>query len=278
MRAGNGLTSAFLEHHPDDAARVLEQLAVAAGADLLQAIPVALAIPILERMLPSYAAVRLTAMEPHDAAQRLERMSAPAGARVLRALDSTQAEALLAQLGKEVRARLTLLLHYPEECAGALMDPAGLLLPDDVTVAEAVRRIEQTHVPVACHVYVVDRRNRLIGVVAAGDLLQQRRSMPLRKALRRSAASVPTHAHVGKLRDHPAWERFRTLPVVDREATVQGVLHYDTVQEAYHDTGRTPGGDGVLHTALTVAGLFWIAALQLLKVGLDLGLRRPGTH
>ena len=62
------LTLAFLEAHPDDAARVLEHLANEQVAALLGSVPVRLAAPVLAHMLPAVAARSLAQLSDEGAA------------------------------------------------------------------------------------------------------------------------------------------------------------------------------------------------------------------
>ena len=59
----------------------------------------------------------------------------------LRSVERSRRDGVITQLRDERGERLSAMLAYPENAAGGLADPLALAVTDDLTVAEAQRRL-----------------------------------------------------------------------------------------------------------------------------------------
>ena len=130
------LIIAFVNEHPAEAARLLERLPSEEAAALLADIPADAASEVLRRMSAFGASTALVAMESNSAAAVLALIPLQDTASLLRRIEPALRESLTAALADEARNHVRVLLRYPEQTAGALMDPLVLVLPDDLSVLE----------------------------------------------------------------------------------------------------------------------------------------------
>ncbi len=273
MRAANALTQQFAREHPADAARVLEPFPAEMATALLQALGPALAARVLEHMLQGPAADCMARLPANEAATVLGKMSPAAAARVLRITGKRLSDGLLGLSPAPVRRAIQQRLRYPKRSVGALMRPDVLLLRDELTVSDAIKRLESADErAVACELYVVNGERRLAGVLGATDLFATDRRESVRSLMSRDVPTLSTQATLAAVESLPAWSRLRTLPVTDAEQLVVGVLHYRDVQEALatqQDARRDQDVAGSLH----LAEQGWIGLAALLELILDALLR-----
>jgi magnesium transporter len=234
------LAQAFLEAHPEEGAALLEQGAPADAAGVLALCDAPCAAAVLRRMRSLAAADCLVRLDPAQAVAFAQALPPADGARILRALAPEARETLLGALAPAARAALAALLRFPEGSAGALMDPRVATLPRDLRVLEAVERLRAEPAYGAYYLYVVDREQRLVGVLNYRDLVRAEPQAELTEVMRPAVASVHALARGAELAAHPGWRGFLALPVVDEEGVLLGALRYETLARPAQSTGARP--------------------------------------
>lgn len=273
MKVDNPLSREFLLGYPTEAARVLEHVSGEHVAALFNELPPQTGAPVVASMLPEMAAACLGLMEALPAAKLLTELPVASAARIYRLLAPAKQDELSGHFSEKTRNRLRRYLKYPPASAGALMDPAISMLPDNVTVAEAIRRIERFGHPVSCEIYIIDDAHHLVGMIELGRLMTSSHHARLRDIMSRKTQPVSMHATAETLLSHPGWATRRRLPVVERDNTLAGVLDYTFLQEAIGNTGIVRPRDP-LENLLSLAGLYWLSVAQLLDSMLSIA--RPG--
>ncbi|MCW9023667.1 MAG: hypothetical protein OQK73_03195 [Gammaproteobacteria bacterium] len=277
MKVDNPLSQKFLVQYPVEAARVLEEVSAQHVAALFNELSPQTGIPVLAAMLPEKAAACLGLMGAVSAARVLTDLPLSTAARIYRLLASTKQDELLALLSGKIRSHLHQFMLYPAESAGALLDPKVDILPDNITVAEALRRIERLSHPVSCEIYIVDDSHHLVGTIDLGKLLVSNHHAKLKDTMIRKIQTVSVHATVESLLSHPGWAKRRKLPVVARDNTLLGVLDYSCMQEAINEAGMVVARDP-LDNLLSVASLYWLSMAQLLDSLLSISHPVKGEH
>lgn len=230
MKLYRTLADRLLAEHPEDAARAMETLAEEEILPLLSAVPSAVAAATLHRMAPQRAAAALGAMAIERAEEILGDLGLDAAARILRRLTVDQRQAVLdAAEGGWVRS-LHSLLRFPDGSAGALMDPAVLALPGDLSVQEALHHLREHPENVRYNIYVIDREQLLIGVLNLRELLLSRAKDVLSAVASPLVLSIPARAGSQTILDHPAWQDARSVPVVDERGAYLGAIRYQTLR------------------------------------------------
>jgi magnesium transporter len=231
----------YLEDHPDESARLLESLAPGAAAALLARSSPGLAADLLRRMVPSFGVGCLELLPRERAAAAIEALPLAGAAGLLRRLDEPARLALLRDLSEETRAALARLLAWPEDSAGGRMDPRVFTLAEDIRVTEAVERLRARPEYAMYYLYVVDREQRLTGVLNYRDLLLAHDDATLRSVMRSPVVQLRATASGEALLGEPAWRIYLALPVVDPDGILVGVVRYESLRDLEWGRRAAPG-------------------------------------
>jgi magnesium transporter len=230
--AVRALTEDFLQRYPQEAAAALDALPAEQAVALLEEQPAARTVALIRRLRPDTAAEVFAAL------------SNPRLADLLRLLEPARAAAILARLDSETRSRrlsalepglakeLTALMTYPPDTAGSLMDPRIITFRPDTPAREALNRLRAArHVRIS-DVFLVDEDGTLTGAVAVQDLAVANPATPLRELTRRPPVSVRHTAAQAELVEVLEQSRVPSLPVVDVQDRVVGVIRYEALMSA----------------------------------------------
>jgi len=267
------LSDAFLAAHPEEAAAAIEELSVSeAAAFLADATPRA-AARVLERMVAAYAAECLGLMPRERAAVILAQMDLYAAVSMLRIADAAAREELLDTVSAETAGSLRSLLAYPEDTAGAVMDPRVKVMPSDITVNEALARLRSAPGRVLDYVYVVDRDGALTGVLNMRELMSAPTAQPLLAAAHRRVSHFSAHATRETIVSHPRWRDVHALPVTDDEGRLLGAIRYGTFRRLEEEDAieRRHHHPSVL--VMAFAQVYWLALVELLPLVGDVFVR-----
>ena len=274
MNVDNSLSREFLSLYPVEAARVLEQIKKEDAAAFLTKIPSENVAVILEAMLPPLAASCLGSLEAVQAAKLLQTIPGSAAARIYRLMNLEKQKELSTHLSKKYISRMRRILDYASLSAGDMMNPNVDMLPESLTVADAIRRMERYRQSVKCEIVVVDNNHRFVGVVDLSKLLTSKQNTKLSDIMSRSVRSVSVHATAEKLSAHPGWKGRQRLPVVESDNTLVGILDYARVKEIVDkEQGVVLEPTGNI---MSLAGLYWLSMVQLLDSLLNIAAIKKG--
>ncbi len=179
----------------------------------------------------------------------VSRLGTDDAAELLRNLPEDFAKKILEDLRPDKAKDLKELLSYSEETAGALMAKEFLAVPIDATIKEAteyLQAIPQDRKGKVSYIYVVDKNNRLLGVIQVRDLIFYPPSKPVEQILKSPVVQVETgmlQLDVAKLLQR---HHYLGLPVVDAAQKLVGVISADSAlqvfeKEASEDIARLVG-------------------------------------
>jgi magnesium transporter len=195
----------FLADQPRQVASQVEDLSPADGADVIQNLPSEEAADVAEYLDPNTAANILARMEPESAASVVSDMEEPEAAVMLDAMnpddrvdilahvEKGKRDALMLEMSAEDAAEVRQLEKYPPESAGGIMTTQVTALYEYITVENAIgllRRLNE-ELEQMFYVYVIDRRQHLVGVLSMRDLILAKPEKPLREIMIQSVRSVP---------------------------------------------------------------------------------------
>lgn len=156
---------------------------------------------------------------------------------------------LMQLLDEPVRRELTTLLAYKEDVAGGLMNPRFARVRPEMAVDEAIlylRKQANEGLELYTYAYVLDKEQKLLGVVSFRDLFRAKASSPMRDVMKTDVITIPEEMDqeaVGRLfaeADRVA------LPVVDKNGRMQGIVTVDDIvdvvqEEATEDIQKIGG-------------------------------------
>jgi magnesium transporter len=263
MQLETRLAQELMQRHPERAAAVLERAGVGEAVRLLGRGEVGFAAALAERTSPFFAADLLESLPPERAAEILGRLGLDTAARLLRRVREDLRERLLESSSPEHARGLRSLLRFPEGTAGALMDPDVLALPEDLTAAEALARVREAPARARYNLYVVDREQRLVGVLNLRELLLARPGDRLEDRMVRDPQCLRADADRASVLAHSGWREVHAIPVVDEAGCYLGAVRYHTLRELEASLLGRRGEDG--RAAAALGELFAAGAAGLLE-------------
>ena len=197
---------------PEDAADMIEDISETQAADLVEDMPSEQAAAIMEEMASDHLVDLLGEMD-EDASQ-----------------------AILAKMDRKDAEEARMLLEYAPDCAGGLMISEFLVYKIDNTIQDVLDDLQANRSEyVDYHVqyfYVVDREEKLAGVLRMHDLLFPARETRLTQVMISSPLSVPDKASLKELEEFFEEHHLFGVPVVDDGRRLVGVVLPNAIEEA----------------------------------------------
>ena len=179
---------------------------------------------------------------------------------ILRTLPPAEAVMTLSQM--RTAAEVTPLLAHADESAGGLMTRGYIAVHRDMTAGEAIDFLRATKPAAeeAYYLYVLDADNHLHGVVNLRQLIVSDPEARLEDVMEPEPIAVAAEADQEEAANLMQHYRLRSLPVVDEEGVLRGVITSDDIidviqEEATEDMYYMAGlpGDDSLHASLQVS-------------------------
>ena len=197
---------------PEDAADVIEDISDEQAADLVEDMPSEQAAAIMEEMASDHLVD------------------------VLGEMDDDVSQAILAKMHGEDAKEARMMLEYEPDCAGGLMISEFLAYSIDYTIQDVLNDLQTNRSEYADYnvqyFYVVDREEKLAGVLRMNDLLFPARDTRLADIMISSPLRVSDKASLKELQEFFEEHYLFGAPVVDNEQRLIGVVQPDAVEEA----------------------------------------------
>jgi magnesium transporter len=238
IAAGNGeAVTQFIETlSPPETARTISRLTEEEQHGLFGLLSPGDAADVIEDIPEIQAADMVEDMPSAQAAAIMEELSSDHLADVLGEMDADASRAILAKMDREEAAEARMLMTYPTDCAGGIMISEFLAYHVDDTIQDVLddlqahrREYADYHVQ---YFYVVDREEKLAGVLRIHDLLFPDRETRLTQVMRTSPLCVSDKASLRALREFFDEHHLFGVPVVDDGQRLVGVVLPDDVEEA----------------------------------------------
>jgi magnesium transporter len=227
LETARALNSEYLRHHPEEVAAFLNERAPEDTALLLARAPTPIAAAqILERLNPRVAADVLALLDDVLVRAILAVTNPAKAAPIIGGLDPSAREAQLARLDERVAEQIREMLAYPADSAGALMDPRISAFGPDTTVEGALRKMRTFKEKELGSIYLMDANGRLAGAVPLGEIATAEPEIQLRDLIRGEPISVFVNASREEVVKALDERRVATLPVVDADSKLVGVIRY----------------------------------------------------
>ena len=226
------LHDAFFVDHPEEAGQLLESFETEDIVRLLADTKPQTIAELLSAMNPAMAADTLRLL-PDDVGMEVLRAFSPGdAANLLLRLDQKRRKALLRRLPGSLAKEVRLFMEYPADSVGSLMDVRAFALPEDLTVEEAVRQVRTQGSKDLHDIYIIDRRRHLVGMLSVRDLLLLDPDERLQSVMRRDVPSIHPMEDREQIVELFAAQRFMTIPVVDLDERLLGVIKNEDIIKA----------------------------------------------
>jgi len=258
------LATEFVERHPADAARILEQLPAESVSFLLGSIELPLASRLIECMVVPYGAECLRHLAIDRSSVIVKEINTTQAARLLRTAGSQTSAEIFNLLPDHIRTRIKAVSRYPEQTVGTVMDYHFLYLPMSISITDAIRRVRHAQERIGSELFVVDDTHKLVGAISLAQLFSVSRSLPVQTVMMHDVPFLYARTPLQLASQHAGWHRFETLPVVDQDHIVMGVLNYRSLAAALNKSRQEQRSDDVLNSIFSVAHVYWIVIAELI--------------
>ncbi len=248
--------------YDDEAIRLIEEIedpvALAselAAADVyvtarvLSAVPAERAAAAADLIGDDVAAAAFAEMEPHRAAEVVAAMPAAEAADVLEEMDPDDRvdvldeceegthDEVVAALEHEERLEVEALEKYLPDSAGGIMTTEVTSLYEYLSVADAIetlRRLSEEQEQLF-YVYVIDKRNHLVGVLSMRDLILSRPDRILRDLMIEGVRSVPATMDQEEVAQLFRKYDYLAMPVTDERGRLIGLITVDDIVDVLQE-------------------------------------------
>ncbi|GBE15739.1 MAG TPA: magnesium transporter [Proteobacteria bacterium] len=220
---------------PETSSELLSQLDTPASAN------------ILTRIGAQGAAVLLKTMDPDDEVSVLEEVNEDVREEILSFMSTSHSE------------RVEELFQYPEDSAGRIMNTNQFVLFEDVTVSDAIGDLQRKgadSTEMVFYLYVIDKRNHLVGVSSLRQLLLVPPETAIKSVMTQDVVSVKPETDQEEVARVVERYDLLAVPVVDHENKLLGIVTVDDVidvirEEATEDILKMAGtGDEYLSRSI----------------------------
>lgn len=265
------LAAHFAAAHPDVAALALGELPPASAAAYLESTEPSLAADVAQHMTAREWVGCVRYLPRERTAAVLREMPREMVASTLRRLAPEERKALLDLLPAPVSRIVRRLLRYPEGTAGALVDPVVLTVPARLTAGEAVESVRRDPKHMGEFVYVVDERERLVGVTDLRRLLSADPGARLAEVMVSEVHRISARANHQAILRHPGWDEVHTLPVVDERNVLIGRVRHETVRRLARGSRQRVAGSTPV---AALAELYWSGSQRTVEELVAIATRR----
>ena len=239
--ARSRLARILTKAYPVEVARLLSTLRGTERAHAFEILreesDVAHVAEVLSEMSPSDSQQLLEDLEPVEIAKYLSEMPADDATSLASRLPDPLAARVLMLMEAEPAADVRELLEHEERTAGRIMTRNYFAMDEDVTIAEAVAALQKrsAEFEMVFYVYVVDKRDHIVGVVSLRKLLTTPPSTQLKRVMVHDVISARTTDDQEKVARLVAEYNLLAVPIIGDEDRLVGIVTVDDVLDVLQE-------------------------------------------
>lgn len=217
--------------HPSDIADILEELAPAERQALFVSLDEEVAAEALEEVKPKMQQSLIEALDSEQIAGIVEEMDPGAAADLLSELTDERSEAILEEMDPEERQEVEDLLEFSGNSAAGRMTTEYVALPASAIVDQAVNALRdfEGDIETITDIYLLDEEGRIAGLIPLVQLLLAKAEAPLSTLPQGHIVTCNVDANGRKVAELFDKYNLRSLPVVDHDRKLVGVIHAEQV-------------------------------------------------
>lgn len=224
--------------HPAELAGLLEACPPEEVAALVTAETAADLSPVLGMLSPGAGSTLLGRLAPALAGELLAALDPSRAAVLLAGLDEATREQALAVMPPQAATELRELMSYPPGSAGALMSSRLATYPPTATAGDVLSHLRSAGNRSA-DLLLVDRDGRFSGLVSVAVVATADPTVPVSSLVEADTVAVQAMAPRDEVVETMTRAGARTLPVVDVEGRLVGVLRHTALIKAAEASAAT---------------------------------------
>jgi magnesium transporter len=219
------------EMHPSELAEILADLPPAEREAIFTALDEEVAAETLEEVDPKLQKSLLEGMDEERIADIVEEMDPGAAADLLGELSDERSEAILEEMEPEERHEVEELLEFHEDSAAGRMTTEYVSVPYEATVADAVEALRafDGDAESVTEIYLLGPSRVLRGTVPLARMIVALPASHLKVLAEPRVRSCPAEMHQSDVAELFDKYNLHSLPVVDKQSRMVGVVHSDQV-------------------------------------------------
>lgn len=237
-RAAAGVRKILARTRPEDVAAAMGVMTAAERRRLFDHIDdIEFQADVLAGMADDLIEETTRDMTEEHVVQLLDRMDPDDATDVVEVLPDELRARVIDELSGVEDAEVSALLAWPSDSAGGIMSPKMFKMPETATCGEAIESLQATHedFETVFYVYVVDTRDRLVGVVSLRSLLVHPPRTPLVSIMESEVIAVSPREDQEEVARYVARYDLLAVPVVDEERRLLGIVTVDDVVDVIRE-------------------------------------------
>jgi magnesium transporter len=217
--------------HPSDIADILEELAPAERHALFISLDEEVAAEALEEVKPRMQQALIESLDSEQIAGIVEEMDPGAAADLLSELTDERSEAILEEMDPEERQEVEDLLEFSGDSAAGRMTTEYVALPATALVEQAIAALRdfEGDIETITDIYLVDEDERIAALIPLVQLLLAPAETPLANLPQGHIVTCNVDANGRKVAELFDKYNLRSLPVIDHDKRLAGVIHAEQV-------------------------------------------------
>ncbi len=220
--------------HPSELAEIITDLSAREAAAVIHSLDDETAADALEHLDADTQRSIIEDLGTERAADIIEEMDSDDAADLLGELPEERQTELLAEMNEYTAEELRTLVKYGEDTAGGLMTTDYTWIYPHRTAEQTIRKIREIapESEFIYYLYVVDKQDRLLGVLTLRALLLAQPDSGIEKIMESDVVTVSPNAAARDVAATIARYDLLAVPVVDDEGTMLGIVTVDDAIDA----------------------------------------------
>jgi len=230
-KADKDIIDILEEASPQDIAELISQLSSSEMVYVFNLLPVEVAVDVFEELDVERENEILGNVDKDKRIAILNRMASDDRADLFEKLDKKHKSDYLSIMKKEEVEDVKELLSYPPDTAGGLMTTDYVIVYEWMSVGDAAERLRKVakDFDFVYDIYVLDRKNRPLGIITLKDLIIYPPGEPVGKIMKRSIVKARVDNNQKKVASFFSKYDVTMMPVVDRNGVMKGIITVDDV-------------------------------------------------
>jgi len=219
--------------HPSDIADIIEDLNHHERVLIFNSLGKAKAAKTLAEVEPDVQSSFLGNLKLTRTIEILQDMPSNEIADILSLMPKRKISSILDSMKSEKSKKIREILNYPEESAGSIMHTEFISIPQNYTAQQTIsllRRLKPASEKIY-HLYVVDKKMHLLGVLSIRSLLTAGPKEKISKFMTSKIAKIRSNMPKKEIAHTLTKYNLFALPVIDRNNVLKGVVKSDEVLE-----------------------------------------------
>ena len=231
------IRSLFNDMHPYDISILLEDLEDGQIAECVKALGFPAGIKVFEEFGDDRKQEIFECFNREWMADILEEMSPDERADFVQYLPEEKVEQVLPLVARAERIDIKKLMKYTEETAGSIMTTDYASLSPDVTAKVALEKIKLQAFDrkTIYYIYIINQDRKLVGFVSLRQILTAPSGMVLEEIMHKNVISANVNDDKEDVANKLSDYSFVSLPVVDNEGRLVGIVTADDVIEVLEE-------------------------------------------